>query len=202
MLTLIRTLAPQIFTYIDRRGRPLISILFASTLGLLAFLAVSEKENEAFLWMSALSGLSSIFTWGSICFAHIRFRKAWRRQGHQLEELAFTSQVGVFGSWIGLSFNVLILIAEFWTGFSPLAEFDIHGARALTMNWFQGCLALPVVLAFYLPYKIWWRTPFVRSKNMDLKAGIRELNLAELVAEEETGRAGWPRWKKAYKYLC
>lgn len=152
--------------------------------------------------MSALSGLSSIFTWGSICFAHIRFRKAWRRQGHRLEELAFTSQVGVVGSWVGLVFNFLILIAEFWTAISPLAGFNIRGVRALTMHWFQGCLALPVVLAFYFPYKIWWRTPFVRSKDIDLRTGIRELNLAELVAEEEVQRAHWPKWKKAYKYLC
>jgi len=37
---------------------------------------------------------------------------------------------------------------------------------------------------------------------MDLHTGIRELNLAELVAEERAERASWPKWKKAYKFLC
>ncbi|KAL9099554.1 MAG: hypothetical protein Q9163_004961 [Psora crenata] len=197
--------APKVFSYIDRRGRPLISILFASLLGFLAFLAVSRKENEAFLWMQALSGLSSIFTWGSICLAHIRFRRAWKRQGRTLKELAFKSQAGVLGSWIGFILNILVLIAEIWTGFSPIPRQDgtrITGTRALTQNWFQGCLAFPVVLLFYLPYKIYYRTPFVRSRDMDLKTGVRELNLAELLAEEEVERAAWPCWKRAYKVLC
>ncbi|KAL9127003.1 MAG: hypothetical protein Q9217_004038 [Psora testacea] len=197
--------APHIFSYIDRQGRPIVSILFASLLGFLAFLAASDKEDEAFLWMQALSGLSSIFTWGSICLAHIRFRRAWKQQGHTLKDLAFKSQAGVLGSWIGLIFNILVLIAEFWTGFSPVPNQDgtlITGVSALTQNWFQACLAFPVVLLFYLPYKIRYRTSIVRSKCMDLKTGVRELNLAELVAEEEVERAAWPRWKKAYKVLC
>ena len=194
--------APQIFTYIDRQGRPLVSILLASTLGLLAFLAASDHVNEAFLWMQALSGLSSIFTWGSICLAHIRFRRAWHKQGYTLKDLAFTSQAGVTGSWIGLIFNILVLIAEIWTGFSPIRDQNIKGAAALTENWFKACLALPVVLAFYLPYKLMYKTPFVRSKDMDLRTGTRELNIAELLAEEEVERAQWPKWKKAYKVMC
>ena len=197
--------APKMFSYIDRQGRPIVSILFASLLGFLAFIAASDREDDAFLWLQALSGLSSIFTWGSICLAHIRFRRAWRLQGHTLKELAFKSQAGVLGSWIGLIFNIIVLIAEFWTGFSPIPNQDgthITSVALLVQYWFQACLAIPVVLAFYLPYKIYYHTPFLRSKDMDLRTGVRELNLAELLAEEEVERAAWPRWKKAYKVLC
>ena len=197
--------APQLFAYIDRQGRPLVAILFASMLGFLAFLAVTNKEEEAFLWMQALSGLSSIFTWGSICLAHIRFRHAWAKQGHKLEELAFRSQAGVMGSWLGFIFNVLILIAQFWVGFAPIPGSDgrgITGASALTKNFFQAYLAAPVVLAFYISYKIYFKTPFMKSMDMDLRTGMRELNLPELLAEEEVEKAAWPKWKKGYKYLC
>ena len=194
--------APHCFAYIDRQGRPLISILFASSLGLLGFLAATSKEADAFVWMQALSGLSSVFTWGSICLAHIRFRHAWRAQGYTLQQLPFKSQAGVAGSWIGLILNVLVLIAEFWTGFDPIGSSGVRGPRALTENWFKACLALPVVLAFYIPYKIMYKTPFLRAHAMDLKTGIRELNLGELLAEEEVERAQWPKWKKAYKVLC
>ena len=194
--------APSFFAYIDRRGRPLIAIIFASSLGLLAYLAVSQRKTEAFLWMQALSGLSSIFTWGSICLAHIRFRRAWRLQGHNVSDLAFRSQPGVIGSWIGFVFNVLILIAQFWTGFAPVESADVKGAAALTKNFFSDYLAAPVVLAFYLYYKIRYRTSVMRSKDMDLTTGMRELNLSELLAEEELERATWPKWKKAYKLMC
>ncbi|MCJ1365867.1 glyceraldehyde-3-phosphate dehydrogenase 1 [Acarospora aff. strigata] len=193
--------APKIFAYIDRKGRPLVSICLASVIGLLAYLAASDKAGEAFNWMLALSGLSSIFTWGSICLAHIRFRKGWRVQGHSLDELAFRSQPGVIGSWIGFLFNVLVLIAQFWTGFAPVGYKDMT-TQALVKNFFGAYLAFPVIFLFYIVYKVLYKTPFIRTHSMDLSTGIRELNLAELIAEERAEKAAWPKWKKAYKFFC
>ena len=193
--------APKILGYIDRKGRPIVSIVVASVFGFLSFLAGSSKQGDAFNWMLALSGLSSIFTWGSVCLAHIRFRTAWKVQGHTLDELAFRSQPGVIGSWVGFILNCLVLIAQFWIGFAPVGYADMT-ASELVMNFFEVYLAAPVVLLFYFVYKIYYRTPFVRSHNMDLHTGIRELNLPELLAEERAERAAWPKWKKAYKFLC
>ena len=197
--------APKIFAYIDREGRPLVAIIFASLLGIIAFLAASGAEEDVFIWLQALSGLSSIFTWGSICLCHIRFRRAWKLQRHALDELAYRSQAGVLGSWLGFIFNILVLIAQFWVGIAPIPESDgvrITGARHLVENFFQAYLAVPVVLLFYIPYKIYYKTPFMRCKDMDLRTGIRELNLRELLAEEEVEKAAWPKWKKAYKVVC
>ena len=193
--------APKILAYVDKRGRPLVAILFASSLGLLAYLAASPRQDDAFTWMLALSGLSSIFTWGSICLSHIRFRKAWKLQGRTLDELAFRSQPGVIGSWIGFGFNVLVLAAQFWTGFAPV-DWEKNTPTENTMNFFEAYLTAPIILAFYVPYKIWKKTKIARTSEMDLQTGMRELNLAELLAEERAEQAAWPRWKKWYKFLC
>lgn len=125
--------APKILGYIDRKGRPIMAILAASVLGFIAYAADSSSQGDVLDWMLALSGLSSIFTWGSICLAHIRFRRAWKLQGHTLDELAFRSQPGVLGSWIGFIFNVLILIAQFVS--NPLVCFS------LVLLCFQECLS-------------------------------------------------------------
>ncbi|THW72925.1 amino acid permease [Aureobasidium pullulans] len=193
--------APKILGYIDRKGRPIVSIGIASVLGLLAFLAGSSKQTDAFNWMLALSGLSSIFTWGSICLAHIRFRKGWKAQGHTLDELAFKSQAGIIGSWVGFLLNCLVLIAQFWTGCFPIGYADMTPGEQVE-SFFEVYLAAPVVILFYVVYKFWKRTPFIRSHNMDLHTGIRELNIAELIAEERAEQAQWPAWKKAYKFFC
>lgn len=193
--------APSFLAYIDRKGRPLYAIIIASVLGLLAFLAASSNQQDAFNWMLALSGLSSIFTWGSICLAHIRFRKAWALQGHTLDELAFRSPVGVWGSWVGVVFNVLVLIAQFWTGFSPVG-FGQESARELVINFFQAYLAAPVVIIMYVGYKAFVRTKIVRTRDMDLFTGKREMNVKTLVAEEKADRLYWPTWKKVYKFFC
>jgi len=193
--------APRFLAYIDRKGRPLWAILVASALGFLAFLAASDKQTDAFNWMLAISGLSSIFTWGSICLAHIRFRKAWRQHGHSLDELAFRSQPGVIGSWCGFIFNCLVLVAQFWTGFAPVGYADMTASEKTT-NFFQAYLAAPIVILFYVVYKVWWKTPFMRCKDMDLQTGRRDLDLAHLIEEERAEKAQWPKWKKAYKFFC
>ncbi|KAL5361626.1 amino acid permease-domain-containing protein [Aspergillus floccosus] len=193
--------APRFLAYIDRKGRPLWSICIASALGLLGFLAASDKQAVAFSWMMAISGLSSIFTWGSICFAHIRFRRAWKLQGHSLNELAFQSQPGLIGSWIGFIFNCLVLVAQFWVGFAPIGYSEMTSGE-LVESWFSVYLAAPVVILCYVPYKIWFKTPFLRAKDMDLQTGRRELDIQYLIEQERAEEAQWPMWKKVYKIFC
>ncbi|MCJ1306417.1 glyceraldehyde-3-phosphate dehydrogenase 1 [Agyrium rufum] len=193
--------APRFFAYIDRRGRPLYAVLFASVFGLFSFISASSAQESAFDWLLAISGLSSIFTWASICLCHIRFRKAWYVQGHTLDELAFTSQAGIVGSWLGFILNVLILVAQFWVGFAPIGYASQSAAENVS-NFFQVYLAAPIVLACYIPYKLYYRTPFMRSHQMDITTGMRDLNLRELIAEERAEQANWPKWKKFYKLFC
>lgn len=194
-------MGPKFLSYIDRKGRPMISIGISSALGLLCFLAASSKQTQAFAWMMAISGLSSIFTWGSICLCHIRFRRAWKVQGHSLNELAFTAQPGLIGSWIGFLFNCLVLIAQFWVGFAPVGYAEMTTGQ-LVKNFFKAYLAAPVVVIFYLYYKIRHRTPFMRAKDMDLSTGRRDLNIQHLIDEERAERAAWPIWKKIFKLFC
>ncbi|KAJ5806358.1 General amino-acid permease GAP2 [Penicillium pulvis] len=193
--------APKFLAYIDRKGRPIWAIAVASALGLLCFLAASSQETTAFEWMMAISGLSSIFTWGSVCLCHIRFRRAWKVQGHSLDELAFRSQPGVFGSWVGFIFNCLILIAQFWIGFAPVGYADMT-AGALVENFFSVYLAAPIVFAFYLPYKFWYKTKVMRCKDMDLVTGRRDLDIQHLIEQEVAEQKQWPKWKKVYKLFC
>lgn len=195
--------APKILGYIDRSGPPLVSICFASAIGFLCYLVAlgPDKRTEAFNWMLAVSGLASIFTWGSICLCHIRFRKAWKLQGHSTSELGFKSQAGVIGSWFGFLFNCLILVAQFRTGFAPVGYEDMTSGERVK-NFFEGYLAAPIVIVFYVGFKLWKRTKIIRAKDMDISSGIRELNLAELLAEERAERTSWPAWKRVYNTIC
>lgn len=104
--------APKIFTYIDRSGRPLASVSIILIFGLLAYVNLDANGPTVFDWLLALSGLAALFTWGSICLCHIRFRKAWAYHGHTLDEIPFKAIGGVYGSWLGLILVVLVLIAQ------------------------------------------------------------------------------------------
>lgn len=193
--------APRFLAYIDRQGRPLPAILVASALGLLCYLAASDVQTTAFSWMMAISGLSSIFTWGSVCGAHILFRRAWKQQGHSLDELAFRSQPGVIGSWIGLIFNCLVLVAQFWVGFAPIGYAE-KTAQELVYNFFSVYLAAPVVLVSYVGYKLVYKTKFIRPSEADLATGRRDLDVQHLVEQERAEQKQWPAWKKVYNFFC
>jgi len=195
--------APRILAYVDRQGRPMVSILIASTFGLLCYVVAGGQETAgtALNWLYSLSGLSSIFTWGSICLAHIRFRDAWKKQGHTLDELAFKSQVGVLGSWLGFLLNVIVLLAQFWTAVWPIG-YGEDTPDEIAKDFFLAYLAAPVVIVCYVGYKIYYKTPFMRSMDMDLQTGRREVDTPALIEEERMERASWPRWKKCYKIFC
>jgi len=193
--------APRMLAYIDRRGRPTVAILLAASMGFLAYVSATPNQQDIFNWLLSISGLSSVFTWASICLAHIRFRQAWARQGHSIDELAFTSHPGVLGSWLGFAINMIILVAQFWTGAFPIGWRE-NSTGDNVVNFFQGYLAMPVCLAFYLTYKIRYRTPFMRCEDMDLQTGMRELDIRVLLAEERKEKKMWPRWKRWYNYAC
>jgi amino acid transporter len=193
--------APQILGYVDRKGRPLVAIGIASAFGFIAYASDSNDAGTVLAWMLALSGLSSIFTWGSICLAHIRFRSAWAYQGHSVDELAFVSQPGVIGSWIGFVFNCLILVAQFWTGAWPVDYEKLTGQEQVE-NFFLAYLAAPIVIISYFGYKWWYGTHILMAPEMDLKTGMRELNLPEMLRAEREEKKGWPTWKRGYHLIC
>ncbi|OAL21690.1 hypothetical protein AYO22_07632 [Fonsecaea multimorphosa] len=195
--------APKILGYIDRTGRPLVAIIVSSALGALCYIVAlsPSQRQEAWNWMFAVSGLASIFTWGSICLCHIRFRQAWKYHGHTLDELPYKSQAGVIGSWIGFLFNCLVLIAQFWTGFAPIGYRDMSSSER-TKIFFEGYLAAPIVLVFYIGFKIWKRTPIRRVKDIDVVSGRREIDLEQILADERAIRATWPWWKKTWNTFC
>ncbi len=104
--------APKLFTYVDKSGRPLFSVMFSLVFGGLAYIQLASSSEVVFSWLQALSGLAALFTWGSICLAHVRFRHAWAHHGHTLDEIPFQAIGGIYGSYLGLVLIFLVLAAQ------------------------------------------------------------------------------------------
>lgn len=193
--------APKIFNYIDKKGRPLFGIILLGIFGLICFVSASGKQGIAFDWMLALSGLSSLFTWASICLCHIRFRWVLKYKGRDTSELAYKSQAGIIGSYYGLILNILVLIAQFWIAVWPI------GVKPNANDFFMSYLSFPIVLACYLGHKIWkrnWKL-YIKADDIDLDTGRRELDLDLLkqeLAEEKAYLASKPLYYRVWNFLC
>lgn len=192
---------PEIFSYVDRKGRPLVGIAVTSAFGLIAFVAASKKEGEVFNWLLALSGLSSLFTWGGICICHIRFRKALAAQGRGLDELSFKSPTGVWGSYWGLFMVIIMFIAQFYVALFPV------GDSPSAEGFFEAYLSFPLVMVMYIGHKIYkrnWKL-FIPAEKMDIDTGRREVDLDLLkqeIAEEKAIMATKPRWYRIWNFWC
>lgn len=108
-------MAPKILAYVDAKGRPIPTVILQLLFGLLAFInEASTTGGIIFGWLLALSGIANFFVYGSICLAHIRFRQAWKHQGHSVEELPYRASFGVIGSYICVALNFICLAAQFY----------------------------------------------------------------------------------------
>lgn len=189
--------APKLFTYIDRGGRPLPSVIFCLAFGLLAYVNLDAKGPEVFNWLLALSGLAALFTWGSICLAHIRFRKAWAYHGHSLDEIPFLAVGGVWGSYLGLFLIAIVLAAQFYTAVAaPPGQSGVGTAQ----DFFEQYLALPVVLFFWAVGYLWKREGWLRTEQMDVDTGRREHDW-DTINAYRAQKATWPAWRRAVDKL-
>ncbi|PBP27594.1 amino-acid permease inda1 [Diplocarpon rosae] len=183
--------APQIFSYIDRSGRPLFAVVLNLAFGGLAYVVLASDGNTVFNWLLALSGLAALFTWGSICLAHIRFRKAWAAQGHTLDEIPFQAIGGVGGSWLGLFLVGVCMVAQFYSALCPVGVSGIGTAQ----DFFMSYLALPVVLLFWAIGYLWKRQGWLRTSQIDVDTGRREHNW-EVIRAHRAKIAALPRWRR------
>jgi amino acid transporter len=167
--------APKVFTYIDRGGRPLPAVGAILACGFLAYINLASTGQIIFTWLLSLSGLAALFTWGSICYAHIRFRQAWKHNGHTLDEIPFRAFGGVYGSWIGIIIIFLVLVAQLYVAVDPIGEGPFT-SRDRVESFFKAYLAVPVVLLFWLCGYLWKREGWLKISQIDVDAGRRDLD--------------------------
>lgn len=126
-----RGMGPKWLAYVDGKGRPLWGILIQLLFGLLGFVGESGNSATIFYWIIALGGLANFFTWGCINLAHIRFRSAWKAQGHSIAELPYKAQFGVWGSYYGFIANFFGLAVTFYISLFVSTSFTSESASLL-----------------------------------------------------------------------
>lgn len=159
-------LAPKYFDYVDRQGRPLRAWILTIFVSLFSFIATYEDQSAVFTWLLSVSALSFVFVWPAICICQIRFRKALKLHGIDIKTLGYTATTGVIGSYMSITINVLILIAQFWVALFPIGG----DGKPNALSFFQNYLGVVIVVVFYVGHKLWcrnWRL-MIKLEDIDL----------------------------------
>lgn len=99
--------APRFFGKTYLRGVPVYAAIASNALGLIALSTIASGGGTVFGYLVNLIGAGSLIVWSVVGITHLRFRKAWRIQGHSPEELPFRAFLYPYGTWIVAIFNPL-----------------------------------------------------------------------------------------------
>jgi len=192
--------APKIFSYVDKSSRPIFSLLAVLIWGPLGYVNVAASGPVVFNWLLAISGLSTIFTWMSICLCHIRFRQAWVHQGHSVDELPFKALGGIYGSWFGIVLLSLVLIAQFYVAIWPIGGIP-SDSKKVAENFFSAYLAAPVMILFWITGFAWKRTFPKKLDEIDLDTNRKAWYSVEQIKEYRAERRLAPFHVRVYRTL-
>lgn len=110
------------------------------------------------------------------------------------------SPFGEYGSWVGLTLNVLVLCVCFYLGAFPVGEANMDSQKR-AYEFFLEMISLVIAIFLYLVYKLVYRTRVVKLSEMDLHTGRQETIPEEVLEQERAEQRAQPLWKKVLSFL-
>lgn len=181
--------APKIFGKLNRNRVPWIAVLATSVISGLCFGASFIGAGQLWTWLQNLVGVSNQLAWIAIAGTSIRFRGALEQQG-KTHLLPFRNWTYPWGPWISLVLNIVIVLVQGWSSFSP---------KFSGVDFVSYYIELPIMLVMYLGWKFLKKTKVVNYESMDLETDVYVMDESDLkeLAKDRTPRgriAGVVRW--------
>lgn len=145
------------FGYVNRRGIPIYALLATTVIGIAVWLLQFVGE-EAYSLLISASGLSGFIAWLGIAISHYRFRKAFVAQGHDLKELKYHAAWYPFGPIFAIILSIIVIVGQ---DINALVNLDWMGLLIAYMS-------LPIVLGFYIYYKVKYGSKMIPLQEVDL----------------------------------
>ncbi|KAH4985888.1 hypothetical protein HBI38_135500 [Parastagonospora nodorum] len=170
--------APKFLLKCSKAGVPYYCVGITCSVSLLTYLSVSTGANKVFLWFQNLTTIAQLFTWSSICFTYIRFRKALAAQGVDRSTLLFSAPFQPYATWFAFTYFVLIIV---FNGFKVFTTTP-WGSDELTA-FFTAYVGIAIFGLLFAFWKIFKRTKMVDPAHADIWSGKAALD-AEVWPEQ------------------
>ncbi|MTG97435.1 amino acid permease [Myroides sp. BIT-d1] len=152
-------MAHKSFQGTNKHGVPILALGATALVVLLIFL-VQANFDKAVDYVLAASGLTGFIAWLGIALSHYRFRRAYVKQGKDINNLVYKAKWFPFGPILAVILCILVIIGQD----SKLifeGVFDLEGIIITYMG-------IPFFLFFYLYHKLKYKTKIVPLSKVDL----------------------------------
>ncbi|KAG0180610.1 hypothetical protein DFQ28_004944 [Apophysomyces sp. BC1034] len=178
--------APQFLSKTNKYGAPYWAVLVSSALAFCCVFVSIYSATVAFEWFLSITAVSGFVSWWGISFIHIRFRRAYKHQGRNLNDLPYRATAYPFSALFACILCVLIILGQGYTAFTP----TFSGLK-FVMNYIG---ILPFVLTYGL-YKPIVRSKIVPLDEVDFDTGrVTRFDIEKDEAEDEVV----PWYKKVF----
>lgn len=154
--------APKIFGLTNKAGIPFFALVGTTIIGAFTFLT-SIFGTHIYQFLIAASGLTGFIAWLGIAISHYRFRRAFIKQGHSLDELHYKAALFPFGPIFALILCIIVIIGQDTSAFAH-------------WNWQEigiTYMSIPLFVVLYLYYKIRHKTHVIALEDVDLSPRTR-----------------------------
>ncbi|KAG0193636.1 hypothetical protein DFQ28_004077 [Apophysomyces sp. BC1034] len=163
----VESKAPRFFRKVTKNGIPIYCVLLTAVIGMLAFLTSLFSNGVVYAWLLNISGVAGFIAWLGIAASHYRFRQAYVAQGRDVNELPFKARLFPIGPLFAFGVCSFVLVGQ---GYDSWFATPIDAAKIIA-----AYIGIPIVLAFYLGYKIIKKTKVIPLMEIDLDTGREEI---------------------------
>jgi lysine-specific permease len=154
--------APKILGTTSKSGVPVIAVCATAVVGALAMFSSLVGLDAIYSFFYNASSVTGFIIWLGISVTHFRFRRAWKAQGHSVDELKFKAKFFPVGPILAAVVFLVIIFGNVWV-MIPGA-----GASADDIIGFAGTFGIiPILILIYVGYKISHKTKVVPLKEAD-----------------------------------
>ncbi|KAI8997169.1 amino acid permease/ SLC12A domain-containing protein [Pilobolus umbonatus] len=159
--------APKFLQKMTSRGVPIYCVLITGGIGMLAFLTSLFGNGVVYAWLLNISSVTGFIAWMGICASHYRFRKAYVAQGYDVNDLPYKAKLFPVGPIFAFLVCAFVVVGQGYSAWSldPINPSDVIAAY----------IGIPIVLVFYLGYKIVKKTKVIPLLEADLISGRHSL---------------------------
>lgn len=151
--------APKLFTRLSKNGVPHFALFATTIIAMLCFLTSMFENQQVYLWLLNLSGMTGFIAWLGIAISQYRFRRGLMAQGYDLFHLPYRANAFPFGPIFAFVLCTVITIGQNYQAFLQ-DKIDWNGVIATYIG-------LPIFFLIMLSYKFINKTKFVRYEHMD-----------------------------------